>query len=449
MNAVADDLLHRYIDEFAYLKRSLPGQRLPWLDGLREWALRRFHASGFPTPHDEDWKYTSVTPIADGHFMLQLPTETAASRIETGQIEALALPDAQVLVFVDGSYVPALSRLSARPPGVVLGSLATVLDGAQGYLQARLQAVLDHPKNSCSTGFAALNFACMTDGAYIHLGAGAMLEAPIHLLFVASTPNLATHTRNLVVAEHDSRASIVEHHVTLGAPRHFTNVVTDIALGRAARVEHYKLQDESTGAFHIASINAELVREAHFLSASFALGGALARTDIQVGLNGEGAECILDGLYLAGGRQHIDHHTRIDNNRPRGISRELYKGVLSGAARAVFNGKAIVHPDAQQSDAAQTNRNLLLSEHAEVDTKPQLEIWADDVKCSHGATVGQLDAEQIFYLRARGMDEAAARTLLTYAFAAEMVERVSLPPLCERLDGLLRGRLAQQLEARP
>jgi len=455
MNAVTADLYLHYVEEFARIKGTLPGHRLPWLSSLRDAALERFRASGFPTLHDEEWKYTSVTPIANSYFKLQPDASTPASAIASEQIEELALPGAQLLVFVDGRYAPALSRvrLDELPAGVILDSVGAVLNAAPGYQQARLQAALEHPRNGQSTGFAALNFACMTDGAYIHLAAGTTLEAPIHLLFIAATPDLASHTRNLVIAEHDSRASIVEHHVALGTARYFSNAVTDIVLGRAARIAHYKLQDESSKAFHIAAINAELLRETHLLSASFALGGALARTDIRVGLNAKDAECTLDGLYMANGRQHIDHHTRIDHHRPQGTSREFYKGVLGGAARGVFNGKVIVHPDAQKSDAAQTNRNLLLSEQAEVDTKPQLEIWADDVKCSHGATVGQLDADQIFYLRSRGMDDTAARALLTYAFAAEMVDRVSLPALRERLDALLRERLPQrsqqQLEARP
>lgn len=450
MNAVTANLYLQYVDEFDRLKTSLPGHRLPWLHSLRDDALLRFRAGGFPTLRDEDWKYTNVSRIADSHFTLQPAAGSAADAAGTltaGQIDQLALPGACVLVFVDGRYAPALSRQSELPAGVTLSSLATILNGAPGFLQARLQAVLDQPRNRQSTGFAALNFACMADGAYIHLAAGTSLPTTIHLLFIASSADLATHTRNLLIAEHDSCASIVEHHLALGASRYLSNVVTDIVLGRAARIEHYKVQDESKQAFHIATINAELARDTHLLSVSFALGSSLARTGIEVALNGKGAGCTLDGLYLADGRQHIDHHTQIDHKQPRGTSREFYKGVLGGAARAVFNGKVIVHPDAQQSDAAQTNRNLLLSANAEVDTKPQLEIWADDVKCSHGATVGQLDADHIFYLRSRGIDDAAARALLTYAFAAEMVQRVGLSTLRERLDALLPGRLPQALEA--
>ena len=428
-----------YLDEFSRAKAALPGQHLPWLDDIRAEAVEDFHAHGFPTLRDEDWKYTNVARIEQGHFSL---LAAISPPVTARQIETLLLPDTQRLVFVDGRYMPTLSRLDALPAGITIASIAGLLESEPDTLQT----LLARQSRGYASGFAALNAACMADGAYVYLAHGTVLEAPLHLLFVATQDNLATHVRNFVVAEANSRACIVEHHATLGAVRYFTNVATDIVAGRGAHIEHHKLQDESAQAFHIAATNAWLSQDSHFVSGSYAFGAALARTDINVGLDGEGAECSLDGLYMGDGRQHVDHHTCIDHNLPRGTSREFYKGVLAGAARAVFNGKVIVHPDAQHSDALQTNPNLLLSEQAEVDTKPQLEIWADDVKCSHGATVGQLDDNQVFYLRSRGMDDAAARALLTYAFAAEMVDRVALAPLRSRLDRLLRVRLPQSSE---
>ena len=446
MNAAASasasaSCLH-WLGEYSRCRDALPGADLPWLADLREAAMRRFLAKGFPTLHDEDWKYTSVGALEKGGFSL---ATAGALAVDPAQVEALALPGAHLLVFVDGHHVPRLSRLGELLPGAVVDSLAAVLAEHPERIEAELIR-LAQPERDVSA-FAALNAACMSDGACLVLPAGARVEEPIHLLFLAATPDLAVHSRNLVLAGADSSARIVEHHAALGEPRQFTNAVTHIALGTGARIEHHKLQQESRTAFHIAAIDAELAADSRLLSTSFALGGALARADIRVTLAGEGAECLLDGLYMADGRQHLDHHTRIDHRLPRGTSRELYKGVLDGAARAVFNGKVFVHPDAQKSDAAQINRNLLLSAQAEVDTKPQLEIWADDVKCSHGATVGQLDADQIFYLRARGLDDAAARALLTYAFAAEMVQRVGLAPLSERLDALVRARLPHAPEA--
>lgn len=441
MNAVSADLVLHYLDEYTRCRSALPGQRLPWLVSVREEAFRHFLSTGFPTMRDEDWKYTSIAPIEKGRFPL---AKGKPAEVDDAQVEALVLPETYLMVFIDGRHAPALSRVAAIPAGITIASLAAMLDRQPQRIAARFSRVAHY-----SSGFTALNTACMADGAYIHLAAGTLLDKPLHLLFIASTAGLACHCRNLLVAEADSRASIVEHHAALGLPAYFTNTVSEIVLGRGAQIEHHKLQQESGKAFHIATINAELAEKSRLISSSLAFGGALARTDIEVGLNGEGAECVLDGLYMPDGRQHIDHHTRIDHSRPRCTSREFYKGVLGGSSRGVFNGKVIVHPEAQQSDAAQTNRNLLLSAHAEIDTKPQLEIWADDVKCSHGATVGQLDADQIFYLRARGIDEAAARALLTYAFAAEMVGRIGIAPLRERLDALLRGRLPQPLEALP
>jgi len=441
MNAPA-----HFLDECLRIKTALPGQDLPWLAGSRAQALAAFTGTGLPTLRDEDWKYTSVARIEQGRFFFLAATpDTVAAAELAAEVANLALPGAHLLVFVDGRHVPALSGVGSLPTGVVVASLAATLRREP----ERLQFWLASPRHGKPGGFAALNAACMADGAYIHLAPGVVLEAPLHVLFVAATTDLATHSRNLVIAGADSRACIVEHHARLGAARYFSNVVTDIVVGPGATIEHHKLQEESAEAFHVAAVYADLAQGSRFVSSSFALGGALARTEIAVALDGEGAQCALDGLYLATGRQHIDHHTRIDHSRPHGTSREFYKGVLDGAARAVFNGKVIVHADAQHSDAAQTNRNLLLSDQAEIDTKPQLEIWADDVKCSHGATVGQLDAEQIFYLRSRGIADAAARALLTWGFAAEMVERVPLAPLRARLERLLRARLPLSGEVLP
>jgi len=435
------DGCRHYLDEFRRIRDTLPGRKLPWLAHLREQAMQRFMETGFPTLRSEDWKYTSVVSIEKGQFALAPATESA---VDAANIESLALPGAHVAVLVDGRYAPTLSRTDTLPQGVLLTSLAFLLERHPRGLASQFGHDDHYP-----SAFAALNAACMTDGVCVHLTRGTRLEAPIHVLFVTSTDKLAVHTRNLIIAEPDSHAVIVEHHVGTGTAACFINTVTDIVVGERTRLEHYKLQQENAKSYHVAAIKAQLAAESRFTSNSFALGSALARTDIHAALNGAGAECVLDGLYLVDGRRHIDHHTRIDHNQPGSTSRELYKGVLDGGGRAVFNGKVIVQPGAQKTDAAQTNRNLLLSELAEVDTEPQLEIWADDVKCSHAATVGQIDAEQVFYLRSRGLDDASARALLTYAFAAEMVQRVEVPALRERLDSLLRERLPRSLEALP
>lgn len=445
MSAMASDHSLHFIDQFSQQRDRLPGQQWSWLRHLREEALAAFLAGGFPNQRQEEWKYTSVAAIAQSRFALAAATIDAdLERHIAGQIAALALPGTRRLVFIDGRYAPSCSDLGALPAGVTIASLAACLEQPSVLLHAWLE-----PQAPYASAFMALNTACLADGAYIELAAGAVLAEPLHLLFIAASDERVTHSRTLLRAAEGSRACLIEQHVALGAHRYFSNVATELRLGPGAQIEHHKLQDESMDAFHIATTRADLAADSQLLSSAFAFGGALARTDLNVELSGIGASCSLDGLYLADGHRHLDQHTRIDHRRPRGSSRELYKGVLAGAGRAVFNGKVIVQPAAQQSDAAQSNRNLLLSDQAEIDTKPQLEIWADDVKCSHGATVGQLDEEQIFYLRSRGVGEAAARALLTHAFAAEMLARLGLAPLRERLDALLRERLALPLEPLP
>lgn len=290
-------------------------------------------------------------------------------------------------------------------------------------------------------GFSALNGALWSDGAYLALEPGVALEQPIHLLFITTEADLATCPRNLIQVEEGARATIVEHYAGPEETVYFTNALTQLVAKEGAQLEHLKLQQESAHAFHIACIRAQQDAYSRIISHSFALGALLSRNDISIRMQAPSCEANLNGLYMASGRQHVDHHTRIDHLVPRGISRESYRGVLGGAARGVFNGKVIIHPGAQKSDAYQSNRNLLLSEHAEVDTKPQLEIFADDVRCAHGATVGRLDEDQIFYLRTRGLDEPEAHNLLTYAFASESLTVISSEALRGRIEELLVKRL--------
>lgn len=434
-----------YLAEFSRVDAALPGRKLPWLARTRQGALAAFAETALPTQRQEDWKYTSVAALDKGRFVV--PPAGFADQAVAALIDAQRLVEAYLLVFVNGYYQPQLSHVDVLPAGATIGSLGEALESTP----QRLEEWLARPAPAYASGFAALNAAFMADGAFIHLAAGVALERPIHLLFVATDgeSEFAIHPRNLIVAEAGSEVSIVEHYVALEGVRYFTNARTDLRIGRGAQVAHHRLQQESLAAFHIAALDVDQADGSRFTSNVFAFGGALSRLDLGVGLNAEHAECTLNGLYQIGGRQHVDHHTRIDHAQPRSVSRELYKGVLAGHARAVFNGKVIVQRDAQQSDAQQSNRNLLLSDDAEVDTKPQLEIYADDVKCTHGATVGQLDAGQLFYLRSRGIDAAAARRLLTFAFADEVVRRLSAPnllPLRTRLEKLLLGRPLEALE---
>jgi len=341
-------------------------------------------------------------------------------------------------VFINGRYAPDFALDDGAPPGARIGNLAAALAERTEGLELLLRGV----DGASGNGFEALNAAFWGDGGYIDLATGTVLARPIHLLYITSEGDIATHPRTIVRARAGSHVSIVEHHVGLGDIVSFTNATTRIVIEPGARVEHCKLQQEAPRSFHIGSIRVRQQQDSRFVSSSFALGSALSRTEIDTRLEAPGCEATLNGLYVAGGRQHVDHHTSIDHIAERGTSREWYRGVLDGRSRAVFNGKVVVHPGAQKTDAHQSNRNLLLSEGAEVDTKPQLEIYADDVKCTHGATVGALDDDQVFYLRSRGLDERSARNMLTLAFADEIVSRCGIETLRERVRALLDARLS-------
>lgn len=437
--SLAPDIRDHYLAELRRVEQALPGHSIGWLRATRRRAFERFADTGFPTARDEDWKYTRLTAIEKRPFRA---AERGIGLVTPASLEPYMLGAGaeHLLVFVNGYYAPELSRPGRLPGGVTVGSLAAALDRPPEPLEPHLKRYAE----SAGNAFAALNTAFTADGAYIFIPEGVAIEAPVHLLFVSAGGDGAVfaHPRNLVIAGPNSRIILIESYAGL-SDSYMTNALTEIVQGRGARVERYKLQQEGDKAFHIATLDVHQEHGSELVSRCFSLGGGLARNDVNTLLDGEGAQCTLDGLYLAAGRQHVDNHTLIDHAKPRATSREFYKGVLAGHARGVFNGRVVVHQDAQHTDAQQTNRNLLLSEDAEVDTKPQLEIYADDVKCSHGATVGQLDEDAVFYLRSRGMDEAGARSLLTYAFASDIIGRVSLAPVRARLEKLVSAKLAQ------
>lgn len=433
MSAGARD---HYLAEHARVAGSLPGARIPWLRQIRGAALDAFAQRGLPTRHDEEWKYTSVAEFERQRFVVVPDGGGAASAAALTRDFALEHEGAHLLVFHNGRHAPALSSPGTLPAGVVLDSIAHTLATAPERLQPYL-ANEDDP-----AAFNALNTAFMADGAYLHLPRGTALEAPVHLLFIATEMGAANHVRNLIVAEAGARATVVEHY--LGAERvvYFCNAVTSLSAAADAAIEHHKLQQEAPGAIHVAGIHAMQERDSSIESHSFTLGAALTRNDISTVFNASGCTATLNGLYLVNGNQHVDNHTRIDHRQPHGTSRENYRGVLDGLSHGVFNGKVVVHPGAQKTNAYQVNHNLLLSEGAEIDTKPQLEIYTDDVKCNHGATVGRLDQTQMFYLRSRGIDEIAARNLLIQAFAHDVVDRVRVVSLRTRLEQILRTRLS-------
>jgi len=430
-----------YLSSFERVNGSVP----EWLTKLRRDAMSRFTDQGFPSTRLEDWKYTDAAPIA------RLPFRLAAAlpvRVDREVVEAASFGVGTRLVFVNGCYLPELSSTDALPAGVRITSLSRVLTHEPVLIEAHLARYAN-----AGHGFIALNTAFIQEGAVVYLPRRTVVPELIHLLFISQPAGepVVSHPRILIVAGDDSRATVVETYVGSGTSAYFTNAVTEIVLGANSDITHYKLQRESEQAFHVATIEAHQAAGSRLRSYAVSLGGALARSDINTRLDGEGCECSLDGLYMAAGTQHVDHHTSIDHRRPHCTSRELYKGVLDGKSSGVFNGKVYVRPQAQQSDAGQVNKNLLLSDDATIDTKPQLEIFADDVKCSHGAAIGRLNDEALFYLRSRGIDAAAARDLLIAAFANELVERMQAAPVRAQLERLVWSRLhgAAQVEACP
>jgi Fe-S cluster assembly protein SufD len=414
-----------------------------WLRTLRRNGVAHFTELGFPTTKIEDWIYTPVTGITKLAFK---PATRADAAVTAEQLAPFAFPGwtGPRLVFVNGHFSPALSSLPTAQPGVTLTNLAAAL--ASGEKPA--EAHLGHHASVDSSGFSALNTAFIADGAFMALAPNAVAAEPVHLLFV-STRGGASNTaqpRNLIVAGANSSAKIVEHYVSLGSAAHFTNTVTEIAVGEGANIEHAKFQEENLEAFHIATVQATLARDSRFLSHSISTGARLARHNINLVMTGQGVDCVMNGLYAVGGKQLVDHHTIADHTVPHCNSHEFYHGILGGQSRGVFNGKIFVRKDAQKTDAKQTSRNLLLTDTATVDTKPQLEILADDVKCTHGATVGQLNDEALFYCRTRGISEVNARRLLTHAFASEIVNRITVEPVREHLEQVLWARLEELIE---
>lgn len=428
MIAVADEK-ELYLDQFVHFEKSL-GRDRGRLQNLREHALQRFKEIGFPTARTEDWRFTSVVPLTRTVF------ELADSRpVEKSLLNKLNQEPGIRLVFINGRLNQALSQLKDLPGGVVAESLEVALttrgDRIEPFL-ARLANVQDLP-------FTALNTAFLRDGAFVEIPAGKVLEQPIEVVFVTlpGEKPVVSYPRTLLVLGQSSQASVVERYLGTEDGIYFTNAVTEIALGENAILDHYKLQEESLGAFHVANMQVRLQRSSNFRTHFVSLGGRLVRNEVRVLLDDEGSEATVNGLYLGRGHQHIDNHTVIDHAKPHCNSHELYKGILSDQSKGVFNGKIFVRKDAQKTDAKQTNQALLLSEEATINTKPQLEIFADDVKCTHGATVGQLAAEAIFYLRSRGIGHQEARSLLTFAFANDILDRIRLEPIRRRLETVL------------
>ncbi|HEX4599804.1 MAG TPA: Fe-S cluster assembly protein SufD [Gemmatimonadales bacterium] len=438
------DVTERYVAQFQAFAGNGAAGAPPWLKEIRQGAMARFAALGFPTMRQEAWRFTSVAPLAEAPFVRSeggIPDAAAAA------VAARGLGAGPRVVFVDGRYAPGLSAVAGLPAGVVAQSLAATLGGDADVPSEVARRHLTRHAAWQENPFAALNTAFLADGAFVSIPAGVRLVQPLELLFLASGPAGArgpavSHPRSLVVVEPGARAVMIETYAGVAGGGYWTNAVTEVVVGDGAHVELFRVQREAAEAYHVATTHAHQGRDSYLGLHVVTLGARLARHDITTVLGGAGAELILNGLYLLGDAQHADHHTVIDHAEPHGTSHEFFNGVLDAHAHGVFTGRIIVRPGAQRTDSKQTNNNLLLSTEARADSQPQLEIYADDVKCTHGSTVGPVDPNQLYYLRSRGLSPEAARGLLTYGFAAEILGRMEHAAVRDGLDRLVRERLA-------
>jgi Fe-S cluster assembly protein SufD len=438
MATAATERLRNYLD--AYHTLGANASRQPeWLRGLRERGFARFCEVGFPTTKNEDWRFTNVSAIAQTPFQLARDTRRSEATY-SDTLDACRIPGAACqLVFLNGRFAPELSDLGNLPPGVRAGSLVQTIAQDVASLEPHLGRYLNIERDA----FCALNTAFIEDGAYVYLPRGTVLEAPVCFLFISLPGNdpEMTNPRNLIVAEDATEASIVEDYVSLGSGVSFSNVVTELVAGEDAVISHYMIEREDRQAFNISTLRTQQARSSNLSSHSVLLGGGLVRNNIHPVLAGEGGECLINGLFIGNGHQHMDNYMLVEHASPHCGSRQFYNGILDGHSHGVFHGRIIVHKDAQKTDAKQTNRNLLLSDDAQIDTKPQLEIYADDVKCTHGATIGQVEENALFYMRSRGIEETEARSLLLLAFANECLDRMKSAPVRDYLRDLVQGWL--------
>ncbi len=424
----------------AFESAKLESRSPAWVFPIRKAAMARFADLGFPTTRDEDWRFTNVNAIAQMPFKpsLAVPPKLESSAVTRQSFSTLK---ASRLVFLDGHFSTELSTILPQPDGIRIASLASALQTDSALIQKHLARHAQDEKNA----FSALNTAFFTDGAFIYVPAGKTVADPVHLLFITTSGDAgaAFSPRNLIIAEASSKLTVIESYVSTGKGAYFTNAVEEMVIGENAVVEHCKFQDESPEAYHIAAIHVHLARNCNFIAHSIATGAKLSRNNIRTCLSDSGVECVLNGLYITRDEQLADHHMVVDHAKPHCNSHEYYNGILSGKSRGVFHGRILVRPDAQKTDAKQTNKNLLLSDEATIDTKPQLEIYADDVKCTHGATIGQLNDESIFYLRARGIGKETARRMLIHAFAGEIIDRIRCEAAREEMDRIVWDRLEE------
>lgn len=434
MNQDKNNIQH-YLNDFEQLVDEVKSD---WFSDQRQSALNLFKENGFPGTRQENWKYTDTKPIAKKAFSHSNQSTVTISSDEINAIRFQDL-DCYEIVFINGVFSEEFSNINKLPDNVVIESLATAMEKDSELLEKHLAQYADNKVSS----FTALNTAFIQHGTYINILKNTVVDKPINILYISKDSGnaFASHPRNLIVMAEHSEATLIENYIGLDDASYFTNAVCEVFLAASAVLKHYKIQQESLNAYHVGNLNTMQYKDSRFVSHSISLGGSLVRNDIHGQLDAEGAEIIMNGLYMTNNKQHVDNHTRVDHIKPNTHSSENYRGVLNGKSRGVFNGKVVVHPQAQKIEAYQNNANLLLSDDAEIDTKPELEIYADDVKCSHGATVGQLDQNMLFYLQSRAIDEETARSLLTYAFADEVLKDISVTQVKNRLEYLIVGQL--------
>ena len=425
-----------HVQASAFAASALDGTAAP-LTALRAAGAEAFARLGFPTTRSEDWKYTSVTAIATTPFAAAI--ERAVDTLDAAALEPYTFGGTwPLVVFLNGRYAPALSQLGALPDGVRVMTLAAAAEQEPALLAGHLGVAAPADRD----GFTALNAAFAGEGVLIHVAREMVIDVPVHILHVtdANGAGVMSHPRHILIADRHAKASVIESYVSLADVSYFTNAVVEVSVSDGATLQLLRIQRESPTAYHVGTVEARQGRDSHFMAFTFHTGAALSRSNVFTVLGGEGCGTTLNGLYMLGGAQHGDHQTRVEHVAPNCFSREAYKGLLDDASHGVFNGKVYVHPEAQKTDGKQTNNTLLLSKDAQIDTKPQLEIFADDVKCTHGATVGRIDETSLFYLKSRGVGALLARQLLMYAFAADVLETIENEAVKEALEQLTMVR---------
>lgn len=434
--------LPTFTEQFKLFENNGARKAPAWVHDMRKNALTVFNELGFPTTKQEDWKYTNVARIANGSFRYS----SAPANIDPGVVTGFLVEgiDQIVMAFVNGHFTPEHSRLNGIPAGVVAKNLIGAYADHGNIVREYLSKYVKHQKNP----FTALNTAFINDGAFIYVPTNVVIEKPIHLLFISTKGNsdqIASHIRNLIVVEEGAKVNLIVSYRSVGEHGNLTNAVTEVVAKKNSVVELVKVQKENEAAYHVENLHAHQHETSDMRIFSLAIGGAIARNDMSVIIDGEAAECNLNGLYIVTGEQLIDHHTFMHHIHPNCPSHELFKGILTDKGRAVFNGKVYVEPEAQKTDSKQTNRNLLLSDTAIIDTKPELEIFADDVKCTHGAAVGGMNESHSFYLKTRGIAEESAKGILTVGFAAEATAKIVHPALRHHVDLMVVEHLREKL----